>query len=325
MLSRALRGAAPLGLSVLVALGARADEVAPFRIRNLNPLVAIFGLPAWDVPTAGTRFDATLEVANHYRLSARDGERLILDGETLRTTVSYSRSVGARWSVGFELPHYRISGGELDDLIDGWHSVFGMPDGGRNARPEDALLFEIGSRAAPFFRLDRERSGLGDVQLKIARELGGDRPFVLQGTVKLPAGDEDLLTGSGSADVGLTLLRVRPATVRDRAASVFWGAGVLHAGDAERFALRTENVVPVGIVGGSWQVWPRVGIKGQIDFHGSFFDSALEEIGEDAIQVTAGAWFRPGRRAWLELAIVEDLAVSTAPDIVLHFAAHWAW
>ena len=43
-------------------------------VRNLNPLVAVFGLPAWDTVPIGTRFGVTAEVANHYRFSLR-GQR----------------------------------------------------------------------------------------------------------------------------------------------------------------------------------------------------------------------------------------------------------
>lgn len=46
-----------------------AQLAEPLHVRNLNPLVSIFGLPAWDTVPIGTRFGATVEVANHYRFS----------------------------------------------------------------------------------------------------------------------------------------------------------------------------------------------------------------------------------------------------------------
>jgi hypothetical protein len=112
-----LAAAAPLAQS---AFGQHAE---PFHIRNLNPLVAIFGLPAWDTVAPGTQFGASLELANHYRLSLRGTDLLILDGETLRTNLSYSHGFANGWSLGAEAPYYRISGGVLDDFTDGWHSA----------------------------------------------------------------------------------------------------------------------------------------------------------------------------------------------------------
>jgi hypothetical protein len=309
----------------LLAGRTAAQEAEPFRVRNLNPLAAIFGLPAWDTVRPGVHARATAEIANHYRFSARGADRLLLDGETLRTTLSLSYGFSERWTIGAELPYFQVTGGQLDDLIDGWHSAFGLPDGGRNNRPEGAVLFELGDAQGPFFGFDRRARGLGDVQLKVARTLGAGHRFTLQGTLKLPTGDEDVLAGSGSADVGITLLHQREITVGDRAGSFYWGAGVLHAGDPERIEFAAESTVSTGILGGSLQIGPRFGVKAQLDFHGPFFNSPLEEIGEKAILATAGAWFRAGSRSLLEFAIVEDLEVSTAPDVVIHVAAHWTW
>jgi hypothetical protein len=314
--------AAALGL---LSVEAAAQQDEPFQIRNLNPLTAIFGLPSWETVVPGHRFGATVEVANHYRLSARNGNVLVLDGETLRTTLSFSHGFGDRWSVGADLPYYRQSGGVLDDLIDSWHSAFGMPDGGRNGRREGELLFLLGDRAGRFFELEKATAGIGDAQLKIARTIGANRRFVAQAAVKAPTGDEALLAGSGSTDVSVTLLRSERLTLRGRAAGYFWGVGALRAGEPELVDFDAETLVYTAVVGGSWQPWRRVGLKAQLDFHTPFFNSPLEEIGESAIQATLGAWLRPSERATLEFAVVEDLEVSTAPDVVLHVSARWLW
>jgi len=291
----------------------------------LNPLVAVFGLPAWDTVPIGTRLGITAEVANHYRFSVKDDELLMLDGETVRTNVALTHGFASGWSLGVEVPYYRVGGGVLDDLIDGWHSAFGLPDGGRNARPEGELLYRFGDRVAPAFALTEPRSGIGDAQLKFARLIGRDQGFVVQASVKLPTGDEEMLAGSGSGDWSLTLLRSRPLLGRQRAAGYFWGVGLVRAGDPLGIDFDANTWVPTGVVGGSWQVLPKFGLKGQLDVHGAFFDSPLEEIGEPAIQATLSAWRRTGERGTLEFAVVEDLNVSTSPDVVLQVAASWQW
>ena len=130
-------------------VGARwpAQLAEPLHVRNLNPLVAVFGLPAWDTVPIGTRFGVTAEVANHYRFSLAGNELLMLDGETVRTNLALTHGFASGWSLGIEVPYYHVGGGVLDDVIDGWHSAFGMPDGGRNARPEGELLYRFGERA----------------------------------------------------------------------------------------------------------------------------------------------------------------------------------
>ncbi len=312
---------------VLAALArpAAAQLSEPLDIRNLNPLVAIFGLPAWDTVSTGSRFGATLDVANHYRLSQRVGELMVLDGETVRTTFSYTHGFANGWSVGAELPYFNISGGVLDDLIDGWHSAFHLPDGGRNNRPEGALLFVLGDQDGRFFRLSEPQSGIGDAQIKIARTLGPDDGFVVQAAVKLATGDESMLAGSGSTDYSLTLLRAKSLPARRRAAGYYWGIGLIRAGEPDLIEFHSEQWVYTAILGGSWQPWRRFGLKAQLDYHSPFYNSPLEEIGEDAYQATFGAWMQRNERSSLEFALVEDLEVSTAPDVVIQVAAHWQW
>jgi hypothetical protein len=314
------------GASVaLWAFAAAAQLAEPVHVRNLNPLVSIFGLPAWDTVPIGTRFGATAEVANHYRFSLQGNERLMLDGETIRTTFAFTHGFASGWSLGVEFPYYKISGGVLDDVIDGWHSAFGMPDGGRNARPEGEFLYAFGEPQALSYNLTEPQTGVGDTQLKFARLIGGEQGFVVQATIKLPTGDEDMLAGSGSSDWSLTLLRTRPLLARKRAAGYYWGVGVLRVGDPEVVDFAAETWVPTAILGGSWQVLPEFGLKGQIDVHGAFYESQLEELGETAVQATLSAWRRMGKRGQIEFAVVEDLNVSTAPDVVLQVAAAWQW
>ena len=321
MIVRMIGGLAAALWSALAA----AQVAEPLHVRNLNPLVAVFGLPAWDTVPIGTRFGVTGEVANHYRFSVRGNEVLMLDGETLRTNLSFTHGFASGWSLGVEVPYYRVGGGVLDDLIDGWHSAFNLPDGARNYRPEGEFLYRVGNLPVPSLVLTEPDSGIGDTQLKFARLIGRDQGFVVQASVKLPTGDEDILAGSGSSDWSVTLLRTRPLLARQRAAGYFWGVGLVRAGDPHRIDFDAHTWVPTGIVGGGWQVWPKWGLKGQLDVHGAFFDSPLEEIGETAIQATMSAWRRTGEHGTLELAVVEDLAVSTAPDVVVQVAATWQW
>ena len=313
-----------VALTATLGAGLAAGQLAePVHVRNLNPLVAVFGLPAWDTVPVGTRLGITAEVANHYRFSVQGNDLLMLDGETVRTNVAVTHGFASGWSLGVELPYYRVGGGVLDDLIDSWHSAFGLPDGGRNARPEGELLYRFGDRVAPAFLLTEPQSGIGDAQLKFARLIGRDQGFVVQASVKLPTGDEELLAGSGSGDWSLTLLRTRPLLGRQRPAGYFWGVGLVRARDPHPIAFRSNTWVPTRVLGGSWQVLPKFGLKGQLDVHGAFFDSPLEEIGEPAIQATLSAWRRTGERGTVEFAVVEDLYDSTSPVVALQVAASW--
>ncbi len=312
-----------IGVAACVASSALAQEAEPFHSRNLNPLVAIFGLPAWDTVSPGNRFETSFEIANHYRVSARGTDRLILDGETDRTTLSFTHGFDTGWSLGAELPYYRVSGGFLDNPIDAWHSTLGLWEGGRNLRPEDQLLFQIGRGGTNFFVLDHARSGLGDVQLKAAKTIGDERQFVVQVSAKFATGDPSMLSGSGSTDASITVLRSQSLSVRKRAAGYYWGVGMVLAGKPEGIGFENNRWVYTGILGGSLRPWPKFGLKAQLDFHGAFFDTPLKEFGEAASLFTFGAWHPLGRHGMLDFAIVEDIRVSTAPDFGVQVAAKW--
>ncbi|HEX7081299.1 MAG TPA: DUF3187 family protein [Gammaproteobacteria bacterium] len=321
---RTARGcAAALALLVSASRFAAAEYAEPFRTRNLSPLVSMFGVPSWEMPLLGTRVEVTSELANHYRLSRAGGETLILDGETWRTSVAVRHGFSGGWSVGAEIPYYRQSGGMLDNVIDAWHSVFNLPDGGRNRREEDQLAFVLADRAGTFFTLDGRGRGLGDLQLELGRRLGAGEGYLLQGTLKVPTGDEDVLAGSGEFDLAVTLTRTRRVVVRNRPAAFFWGVGGMLIGEPERIRFDARRAGLLAMLGGSFKPWMRTGFKAQLDVHSALYDSPLDEIGKPGVQATIGGWREINPRAVVEVAVNEDVAVSTSPDVVLHVSFEW--
>jgi len=308
---------------VCAVQGAGSQETEPFRTRNLTPLVSIFGIPAWEDFQAATRFELTSELANHYRLSRRGEDTLILDGETWRSALVLRRGFGERWTAGIEIPHYAQSGGILDDVIDSWHSAFGLPDGGRNRREEGQLAFLLADESGPFYALAERSRGWGDVQLSVGRRVGADGGFLLKGTLKLATGDEYLMAGSGATDFGVTLMRSRRFDVGNRPGGFFWGVGAVVLGEPKRIRFDTEPVAVVGMVGGSLKPWPRMGLKAQLDVHSALYESRLQEIGDPGVQATIGGFRELGQRGVVEVAVNEDLAVSTSPDLVVHLTIKW--
>jgi hypothetical protein len=143
--------------------------------------------------------------------------------------------------------------------------------------------------------------------------------------VKVPTGKESILAGSGAGDWSVTVLRPKTGTLRGRAAGYFWGVGVLGLGKPERVAFPVEDHSVVGVVGGGLQVLPKFGIKAQIDVYSAMYDTALEELGQHAVQATIGGWWDAGARTHVDFAINEDLHVSTAPDVVVHLGLRWQW
>ena len=323
--SRGRSGLRAILLGLAVACPVVAQETVPLRTRNLSPMVAVFGLPTWEtgLEAGSSEFAIVAEMANHYRLSARGEEQLLLDGETWRAGLLYKRSFAERWTFGVEVSLLRQSGGVLDDVIDGWHSWFNLPDGNRNRLPEGQLNYLYSDRGQNAFTLNDSSSGLGDTQISFAKMVGGDSGVLLRAIVKLPTGDADTLAGSGATDLSLTMLRRSPASGRYDQFGYYWGLGVMKLGEPQFLATRSEDWVGLGVLGGSWQPFSNVGLKVQLDYHSRFYDSALVELGTDSIQASIGGWWALDDRRTLNFALSEDLTVRTAPDLSVHLDFSW--
>jgi hypothetical protein len=317
-----LRAAAAL-LCALPFAAASAQEQVPFRAVNLSPPIAVFGLPVWEVGSAGAHVTLAAQIANDYRFSAKGRDEVILDGETWRTSVTLERGWRRGWMASVEIPYYRMTGGMLDDVIDAWHSAFNLPDGSRNERPPNRLLFALADGGGPFLVLRQRGGGLGDSAVSVGRAFGTARArTLLKGTLKLPTGDADSLTGSGSADFALSALRTRRLAGR-RPAGFFWGLGVARFGDASRIRYAQRSTAYFGMLGAGIRLWRHTGLKAQVDVHSALYESPLVELGRPAAEASIGGWRELGERRWLEFAVDEDLSVGTAPDVTVHFAFRW--
>lgn len=324
--SRGRNGFPAILLGLTLACPAVAQDTEPLRTRNLSPIVAIFGLPTWEtgLEAGSGEFAVAGEMASHFRASARGQEQLILDGETWRAGFFYKRGFAERWTFGVEVSLVRQSGGVLDDVVDGWHALFNLPDGNRNRLPEGQLDFIYIDGGVNAFTISNSSTGLGDTQISVARMVGGDSGVLLRAIVKLPTGDADMLAGSGATDFSMTVLRRRLMSWRSHQLGYYWGLGVMRLGDPKFIAMRSEEWVGLGVLGGSWQPFPNVGLKAQLDYHSRFYDSALFELGQDSVQASIGGWWALDDRRTLNFALSEDLIVRTAPDVSLHVDFSWA-
>lgn len=289
--------------------------------------MAIFGVPSWDMGLDAempSRLALSWEMASYFRFVGEGSEQLIVDGETWRAGLVYQRLVAESWTIGVELPMIKQSGGVLDDFIDGWHSAFNLPDGRRNTRPEDELQLFYTDGSGPSYFRSQPDSGLGDLQLSAARSFGARDDWLLKLTLKLPTGDDELLAGSGASDLGVTVMRSGTGTWRSHAAGWFWGGSLVHLGQPESLPAQARDWVAIGMVGASWQPFSRVGFKAQLDLHTAFYDSALEELGDPAMQATVGGWWAIDARRTLTVAVIEDLIVRAAPDVVLQVNFAWS-
>jgi len=149
--------------------------------------------------------------------AGRDG-LFYADGEVSRSSLTVRRGIG-RVEVEATVPILDVGGGYMDNVIEGFHSTFGLYQNGRRSVPRDVYTLYLRSAGRRLFTTEGAGAGLGDVVLAAKCELPsspafladvGFRHLAIQGLLKLPTGSQDDLYGTGSADVGLQLLSSRP-------------------------------------------------------------------------------------------------------------------
>lgn len=315
--------------ALLAATGAppaaRAGD--PFLIRNDQPVGRLYGVPLGvDADPAAARgfgLRVGLDVANGSIETSAGPTELTLDGETWVLRFAGRHVWKNGWRVMAGVPVVSHQGGGTDSFIEEYHDAMGLPDGNRKRRPADRLEYRYRRNDETMFSQTDSTTGLGDVFLAVAaplvRDRAGTRALDAVAGVDLPTGDSDRLLGSGSWDFSLGLAAADFATLAKWNLELHGGAGVLALTEGDVLADFQEPVAVYGDLAVGWRLarWlvPRV----QVDFHSPFFAGTGQGPLDDwAVELVCGATvLLPGRFA-LDLAVAEDIAVQTAPDVAFH-------
>lgn len=290
---------------------------APFCGGNLSPFAlarqpgAFTGGRVMEAGRAGFSLEAS--VANSFTVSAAGNEAVVIDGETVRTTLSLRYGLGRGLEAGAEIPWISHSGGGLDGFIEDWHDFWGLPDGGRPGRERNRLEFSYRRDGRELARLDRRSSGLGDVMLtggwRFWEDAAGAAAAV-RGSLRLPTGRAGDFTGGGT---GLSLW-LAAETGRRGYAEWFTRAGVDFLGSGGVLDGIRRDVAFFAAAGCEFFLLPRLSAVVQAEFSQPYYHSALTELGADSGLLVYGLRYRFAGGTVLEAGMDEDIIVDTAPD-----------
>ncbi|MEZ5569632.1 MAG: DUF3187 family protein [Halioglobus sp.] len=310
--------------SALAASSANTGELLhssePLYVKNLSPVAGLFGLPsqrsALTTPVGTLSAALHGSIASHYINDSNPGELINLDGETRRVALELRYGVAENWDLQLELPWLDHSGGDLDELIDDWHDLWGMADGGRSDIPRDLLDYRYATPQGGI-ALQDDASGVGDISLSLShafyREDGATASVALG--YKSGTGDEQDFTGSGSDDV-FVALRFSAEHLSDLPLVWHAQAGYLRAGRADRLAEFQQRDLWFAGLGMDWRFARRWSAIVQVDSHAAPLDSDLTATGDTAFLLAVGARWQFAEHWQLDLSVVEDIGVETAPDVV---------
>lgn len=324
-------GTLSAALTLSLGTAASAAEIVPFRTINMSPLALIHAVPATGssrlLAQGGGEVTVIAEAANNFAIDSNISESVHLDGETYRAAVEFRYGLTPWLEAGILVPFIGISGGALDGFVEGFHKVFGFNNGGRNDYGRDELLFSYNREGINRLHYDDGGFGLGDIRLnagvKLHEGTGEARTsLALRGSLKLPTGESDRLRGSGGTDVALWLTGSSDVPLGGWGHLTFFGGGggmVMEDGDV--LADQQRNTAGFASLGFGWSPASWIALKVQGDWHSAFYgQSSLRELGTDTITITSGGTIAFSERTALDIGVVEDVSVKTAPDVVFHLA-----
>lgn len=314
-----------LGLCLLTGQVCAAGE--PLYAKNLSPVAGMLGLPSQR--TADTRpagaFDLALHssIASHYISEGSGDEFANLDGETLRFALEVRYALADNWDLQLEVPWLDHSGGSLDSLIDNWHDFWGMSDGGRSDAPEDVLDYRY--RGDGEFTLLDDTSGLGDTSLSLSYQFYDDDGAAAAAVLgyKFATGDEDDFLGSGADDAWLGV-RFSGDHMADLPLRWHGQLGYLRAGSSDLIGAAQERDLWFAGLTLDWIVAPAWSLLAQVDAHAAPMNSDIKALGDKAVMLTVGGRWRFAENWSLDLSLIEDIQVETAPDVTFQASLRYS-
>jgi hypothetical protein len=295
----------------------------PLPTTDQNPLVGIYGLPLPQdarLPQPGSSvFTGSINLSNTLNIDTSPYDLLFVDGETHRINMIFDHGLDEDWSLRLLLPWIEHEAGFMDRSIDSYHELLGLREGERPTQPRNRLLFAYQYSGNQLLYINSARSGTGDLQLIVNRQLqrSAEKAWSFSAAVKAPSGDSRDLSGSGATDLSFwTTAYWRIAADLDSSVSI----GLLFPGKGEILTDLQTDQVAFGHAGLQWQAWSETAIKIQLDWHTRFYENTGSAFLSDVLQFSFGGGWQLSPDTEFDFAIAEDIKVDASPDVNFNFS-----
>lgn len=296
----------------LLSLGALASPTAfsqclALDSGNQTPFAAIHLQPASFAQTScNGAISARYSVSNNFVLDNQGNESLEIDGEVSRFEMSFHKQltqIALIDSVSVTLPFYQHGPGNLDDLIDDWHDLTGLPGGDRDQRQNDQINYRYSNNGQTLVDITEEQNGVGDITLAAHK----DRYSV---ALKLPTGDEDKLTGSGGAEIGFAYSKPLPEA---GFSGVTGAVGATYIFDDKVLKAQSNSVTASLALAAAYALGNRVNAYISGSWQSAWYDSDTDALGSASGNIGFGLYGETAKGFWA-IRLTEDVPVETAPD-----------
>lgn len=289
---------------------------AEIPVRNYNPFAVLIGLPelksGYILSPGKYSLGLNMTASNQWNVDDNANEAIFIDGEINIIDLNWAYGF-KQFEVSINAPWLMLTNGNLDPLIEDFHQIFSMPNGGREYFYQNELLFVYQNEATgQKLRLDEDVSGWGDIRLGLGWQLKQSVDFAssLRLQLTLANGDENKWLGSGAYDLSVssssewlwdnwkTQLQVSGLLMQDK--------GFLE-GQKKTFAAIIGMAASYRLLGRVWWTF-------QYDGHSPLYKhSNIAPLSEGQMVSMALSWEAESWRC--HFAIIEDVAVESVPDV----------
>lgn len=190
-------------------------EFGPLSVRSQNPLYLLMIAEELEKTTTLNKnqwsFSLDTSYSNLFEWHPKDtGTGLQLDMELLRLAFEVRYGITNHFEVGLEIPFLNFSGGFLDNFIQGYHSAFGFPNGGRELVEDNSFSYLVSQDGSTLYSVNKKPFGLSDIilkqKLKFFEETKTLPSLSIKTQFKIPTGSRTEGTGSNQPDFSFSLL-----------------------------------------------------------------------------------------------------------------------
>ena len=295
-------------------------------VENRSPVVQLFSLSRPDFTLNKskntTQVKSRVELINYISQTNKENEHFFIDGETLVITNTIQHQLSHNTIMHINIPWLKHSEGIADDFIYDFHEAFQFPQNGRTTKNNNQLSWELSKNGNSALSLNDNKSGLGDVQIKLSWSPETSENTQITSQLKLPTGKFKDQTGSEKIDFGMSVIKNNPEWLKRRKwlsaspLSFWYGAGINYLSSiSELDDFDAYPIVATLRTGAAWSILPNWAIKAQFDTNSPLFNSDIRELGWMPIQISFATEHKLSNSITFDFVLVEDLRPSASPDV----------
>lgn len=296
---------------VVLSVSVKCAEVYPgLPTRIQNPLLQSYFIPANPITSEQPwALSHALYITNTYQQEQRQQDFVIIDVENMR----YDLQITHRrddWLYNLNLSLISNQAGGLDQTIEKWHDIFGLPQSGRDTVSHDLIQLYYQEQDTLYLNSQSSSEGLGDIQLALGYQL--DHSSQLWLALELPSNDSSLLISNQGIDAAIWYSGSRQVSDFRH---VYGTLGLALPSDSGLLENHLRPQVLFAQLGMQQALTANYQLILQVDLNSAIADSTLDAMG-DALQVQFGLRLLNILDAHqIDLFFSEDVVPGFAPDI----------